>query len=255
VDFEPNLDALTRAFPCEIVGGSAFVDLCARIGLESRVDCFREALRRDAGNRKVHEALALELLDALEARRAPCTGPGAAACQADAARASQVLGSGGGYRELVIAARIQARKGDVLAAVANLLSGCPATPGAAECIELAVELALKQPDKELARRAERRFIALACEQPARCASAHTTIAEKLEAAGDLAGAFEHLDAAAREAPSAARWLKTADMAARAGKGVAKRSALAEAKTFGELTPQQRREWERLDHDADKALVP
>lgn len=255
VELEPNLDALIRAFPSEIAGGAAFVDLCPRLTVESRVDCFREALRRDPHHRKTHEAFALELLDALESGRAPCAGPGAATCEAEAVRASELLGSGGGYRELVISARILARRGDAQRAVTNLLSSCPATSGAGDCLELAVALALEQPDRELARRAVHRFTALACEAPPRCAAAHTFIAEKLEARGDLPGAFEHLLAAAREAPSAGRWLKAADMAARAGKGVAKRSALAEAKSFGGFTPQQQREWERLDREGDKPLVP
>jgi tetratricopeptide (TPR) repeat protein len=253
VTLESDPEALSRAFPSEVVGGSAFVDLCPRIAVERRIACFREALRRDSSDRKVHEEFALELLDALEAKREPCAGAGVAACEADAARSSERLGAGGGYRGLVIAARITARKGDVLRAVTELLANCPATPSAAECLELAVELASRLPDKELIRRAEQRFIALACEVPARCSSAHTFVAEKLEASGDLPGALDHFTQAAREAPTAARWLKVADAAARAGKATAKRAALSEVAVLAPLSPKDERERDRLEREGTLAL--
>lgn len=255
VRIEPDIAALSRAFPSEIIGGSAFVDLCPRVAEESRIACYREALRRDSSDRKVHVAFAAELLDALEASRAPCVGAGATACEADALRTSELIGAGAGYRELVIAARITARKGDPRRAVEILLGACPAIPSAAACLELAVELASRVHDKELASRAEQRFIALSCEVPTRCASAHTFVGEKLEAGGNLEGALEHLTAAANEAPNASRWLKVADLAARAGKGTAKRAALSQVKTFGALDGREQRELERLEHEVERPLVP
>jgi tetratricopeptide (TPR) repeat protein len=255
VQLEPNLEALSRAFPPDVLGGSAFVDLCQRIARESRIACFREALRRDTADRKAHEAFAVELLDALEAKREPCVGAGVTACEADALRSSERLGEGGGYRELVISARIVARRGDPVQAITSLLGGCPATPSAAECLELAVALAARLPDKELARRADQRYLALSCEVPARCAAAHGFVAEKLEESGDLTAALEHLTSAAREAPTGGRWLKVADLASRAGKAVAMVAALAEVRALGELTPAQRRELERLEREAGNPRAP
>jgi hypothetical protein len=253
VELEPDVQALARAFPHDVTGGSLFVDLCPRVRVENRVACYREALRRDASNRKLQAEFALELLDALEAKRAPCTGEEAKVCEADAARTSQLLVTGGGYRQLEISARILARRGELLEAVTNLLAGCPATPGAAGCLELAVELASRLKDKELSARASERFIALACEVSARCASAHTFVADKLEAAGDLMGAMEHLKAAAREAPTTSRWLKVADMAARSGQPSAQRSAVREAKALGAVEGHQKRELERLEREGPIGL--
>jgi hypothetical protein len=253
VELEPDVQALARAFPHDVTGGSAFVDLCPRVKVENRVACYREALRRDASNRKVQAEFALELLDALESNRAPCTGEEAKVCEADAVRTSQLLVTGGGYRQLEISARILARRGELLEAVTNLLAGCPATPGAAGCLELAVELASRLKDKELSARASERFVALACEVSARCASAHTFVADKLEAAGDLMGAMEHLKAAAREAPTTSRWLKVADMAARSGQPSAQRSAVSEAKALGAVEGHQKRELERLEREGPIGL--
>jgi tetratricopeptide (TPR) repeat protein len=255
VEIEPDVDALARAFPPATTGGSAFVDLCPRIAEAKRIACYREALRRDANDRKAQAQFALELLEALEARRAPCTGDGAALCEADAVRVSELLGAGGGYRELESSARILARKGDPLGAVTKLLGGCPATPSAARCLELAVELASKLSDKELAARAAQRFVALSCEVPARCASAHAFVAEKLEANGDLVGALDHLTSAAHEVPTAARWLRVADVAARAGRAIASRTAIKEAKALGPANGQQSRELERLEREAGSRPAP
>jgi hypothetical protein len=248
VAFAPSVPALASGFPEGALGASAFVDLCPKLQPHARIECFREALRRDPRDKKAHEALASELFDALEARRAPCAGAEEAACALEAERSVTAASPGTGYRTLVLGARLRARKGDRLGAVGMLLSGCPATPTAAACLELAADLAVGLPDTALARQAEDRFVALACELPARCAAAHAHVGDRLEAAGELDRALGHFTAAAREAPSAGRWLKVADLAARTNAFAAKRAALAALGAFGDLTDAQRREVLRLSNE-------
>jgi tetratricopeptide (TPR) repeat protein len=245
VAFSPTVPELTAGFPEGAIGGEAFVDLCPKLQPPARIPCFREALRRNDRDVEAHEALSSELFDAIEERRAPCSGPDEAACVAEAERSVAKMGTATGYRGLILGARLRARKGDRAGAVGMLLSGCPATPTAAACLELAMDLAIGLADPALTRQAQDRFVALACELSARCAAAHARVGERLEGIGDVERALAHFTAAARESPSASRWLKVADLALRAGSPAAKRAALAEATAHGGLSDGQRRELQRL----------
>jgi hypothetical protein len=246
VALEPRVDALARGFPRDATGGDAFVNLCPKLVVSSRIPCFREAVRRDASSQDGHQGLTVELLDALEGRRAPCTDAAAPACLLEARRSLAAIKEAGGLRRVMLAGRLSALDGDRAGAVRRLLGECPATPSAKDCLELAADLAIGSSDPALVRQAVGRFIVLACEVPEGCAAAHRHVADRFEASGVLAGALEHSTLAAREAPSVAAWLKVADFAARAGAVATLRTALVEARSNGPLEEGHRREIERLE---------
>lgn len=250
VALESNVDALSRAFPRDAIGGGGFVALCAKLPVPSRIPCFREAARRDASSQTAQEGLATELLEALSAGREPCAGPTAPRCVAEAKGSAASLKAESGFRRVMLKGRLRALDGDVAGAVRSLLGECPATQGALRCLELAVDLAIGRADPSLVGQAVERYLAIGCEDSERCAATHRHVAERFERGGDLRGALEHHTAAARQAPSAAAWLKVADLRARAGSVASVHAALEEARAFGPLDEQQRREIARLEQSGN-----
>jgi O-antigen ligase len=250
VALEPSVEALARGFPRDSIGGGAFAELCPKLAVSSRIPCFREAVRRDASYETAQEGLARELLEALDAGREPCSGPSALACIQEAKRSVASLKPGAGFQRVMLASRVRSFEGDRIGAGRMLHSECPAVPHARSCLELAVALVVGTSDRSLVRQVVERFLAIACEDPERCAAAHRHVAARFEASANLGGALEHHTAAARQAPSAAAWLKVADLRARLGSAATVRAALAEALTFAPLDEGQRREVLRLEKVGD-----
>jgi TolA-binding protein len=73
------------------------------------------------------------------------------------------------------------------------------------------------------------YLASACTRPPQCARAAEWLGALLGNRGDWAGAAAKYERAAREDPTAARWLKLAESAARAGQATRARHALRRAK--------------------------
>ncbi len=240
VTVESDVKRLAAAFAPGTQGAPAFIDLCPKLPPVPRLSCFREALNRDPRDATALAGLAVELLEDVEAERAPCAGPAAAECVAEATRASSALGDRGGREGLMVAARLLARQGRVDEAVRRLLAGCPATPAARSCLELASELAAGGSDASVAKAAMQRFLALACDTTAHCSRAQARVAGQLEESGDLAGALEHYARAAQEEPTTERWLHVAEAAARAGAQRTAADALDHAKSAGALDAAQAR---------------
>jgi hypothetical protein len=212
-------------------------------------------VRRDPSRHEVHEALAGELLDALDARMEPCSGDAAPACATEARRSVAFIKADSGFRRVMLGARLHALEGDRVGAVRTLLDECPAAPSAMGCLELAVDLAAGRVDTSLVRQAVGRLIAVACEVAERCVATHRRVAERFEANGELAGALEHHTAAARQKPSAELWLEVAEVAARLGAAARARNALAEVRALGPLDEAQRRQVARLEQSSGAVNAP
>ncbi len=250
VRLEPNVDALALGFPRDSIGGDGFVGLCPKLTAGSRIRCFREAVRRDASRHAANAGLVAELLAALDAGREPCSGSAAPGCIQEAKRSAAAMKVGSGFERVMFAARVRALEGDRIGAVKLLLGECHATPSAADCLELAVNLAIGLSDASLVGQVVERFIVVACEASERCVAAHRTVADRFEKSGDVGRALEHHTAIARQAPSAAAWLKVAELRARLGTVATVRAALDEVRAFGPLDEAQRRDVARLEHVGD-----
>jgi hypothetical protein len=172
----------------------------------------------------------------------------------EAKRSITSIEGASGFRRVMFAARLRALEGDRAGAAKTLLDECPASPAARTCLELAVDLAAGNGDPTVVRQAVGRFIAVACEVVERCVEAHRHVAQRLEVAGDLAGALEHHTVAARQAPSSAAWLKVADLGTRVGAVAAVRAALAEVRMSGPLDEAQRREVARLEQSGGGVIA-
>ncbi len=95
------------------------------------------------------------------------------------------------------------------------------------------------------------YLASACTRPPQCASAAEWLGGLLAKRGDWAGAAAKYERAAREDPTAARWLRLAESAARAGQATRARHALRRAKrSHEEPDPKQ---LERVEKALQKAL--
>jgi hypothetical protein len=235
---EPDVTKLADAFAPGTEGAHAFIDLCPKLAPVPQVACFRETLQRNAADPAGLAGLASALLEAVEAAAPPCAGPAAAECVAEATRASSALGERGGRDGLMVAARLLARQGRVSEAVRRLLAGCPATPAARSCLALAADLAAVGSDPSLAQAAAERFLALVCDTAAQCARGYAKVGDLLEQHGDLSGALQHYARAAQEEPTAERWLRTAEVAARAGARATAADAVLRAKSAGALDAAQ-----------------
>jgi len=227
---------LAAAFPEGSEGGALFRELCERVPHRARVECFREALRREP----TRESLASELVDALvtalDGAAAPCAGVAAADCRAEADRVLAAASALAGWRVAYYRGRLRATSGDFKGAAEALLASCPVSDEGAACLERAEDYASRSNDNGLFGRAAERRLVLLCATHEHCAEAHARVGEAMAGRGAWGLALHHHLKAAEADPTTARFLALAEVALNAGVPASARNALVRAKRASAGSP-------------------
>jgi tetratricopeptide (TPR) repeat protein len=231
---------LILAFPESSEGGKFLRDACGYQAGGAKLDCLREAVRRDAGDRAARGSLLELLLDAWEGSVEPCAAEGAGACSEEVGRLVAALKDANDWRAANARGRLVALRGDVRRAARDLLEQCPAATEAEPCVARALAYAERAGDIGLIERASERYLALACVVPARCADAQFRIGKILSGRGASRVALRHFKQAVEVDPSPRRWLDMADAAMQAGSSSTARLAIQRASSAGELTSDDQR---------------
>jgi tetratricopeptide (TPR) repeat protein len=240
VEWARTGDELVSVFPEGLPGSELLAELCEHARGEPVVPCWREASRR-APNVANRTRLVGGLLEALEKGRGPCDGPLAAGCLDEARRLLDGLEhhASADFRIPHGRVRLLAVEGKSERALDFALEGCPTSTEAADCSELALQLALKLRSEPKMERVAARFVAQRCADPQRCAEAHNRVAEAYAAIAAKGLALRHFGDAAKIEPSAERWIRLAEAAARAGSSMTARSSLQRASRAQGLSDEQR----------------
>lgn len=244
-----SVPELAHAFPEGSEGGSLFKEACRFVAESARIDCFREALRREPADAGLRKELAEPLLDAWEANAAPCSGAAATGCSEELSRLLVKLPSGE-WRATQMRGRLQALRGDVPGAARALLEDCPASAEAEPCVVRALEFAERSADLELVGRAGERYVALRCTNPPRCADAHVHVGKIFARRGAWAPALKQFNAGVEADPSPRRWLEVADAASHIGSVTTARLALRRAVSMGELTRDDAQRRDEIERNLD-----
>jgi hypothetical protein len=240
-------DELLSAFPASEIGGSLLPEVCKKAVGVVRIECWREVSRRDAADTGAKRELAAALLDTLEADVIPCAAENATICNAEVRRClTAVERESTGWQVKELRARELALAGNARGAATLLIEQCSGGNEAIGCRSRALELAARTKDLKLLGAAVERYLAAACGEPARCASAHEHAGAAYEGIGAAGMALKHFSAAANEEPSINRWIMNAEAAARAGSALSTRVALDRARREGELSADQRQRVENVE---------
>lgn len=231
---------LRRAFPPNVEGGEFLSNLCGRLQGDLALECWQElAAREDAPEPK--RQLARALLSSLSASSPACAEQRRAHCLETVESLLRDLERRPHDFKLVeLRARYLAVMGELSRAASLLTEGCPATPEARDCCELAFDLATRSRDLTLLGVATARYASLACTEPDSCAQAHQRIGRAYADLGAWGLALSHFFDAADRAPSPDRWLDAAEAATRSGAESSARIAMERANRAGDLTSEQRR---------------
>lgn len=188
-------------------------------------DAIREELLRSASERfpeqpAVGEALARELLAALQGKRDPerCVGHKKSGCAE--ALASQIAALAKLVPEDVAPIELQAElllaTGRAAEAVRLLAAECPRFPKNRRCQKLRLTAATRAQAGGTLAEATRDILATGCDTPSTCAESYDTLADTLAGSGNWEQARAYYAKAAKEDPSAERWLRLAGAASKAG---------------------------------------
>jgi hypothetical protein len=233
-------EELVSVFPDGLPGSELLAELCERARGESIVPCWREASRRVPTVANQTRFVG-GLLDAVERGHRPCDGPGRERCLDEAHRSLDAVEkhASADFRIPYFRVRLLALEGKLERALDFALEACPTSTEAADCSELALELALKNRSEQKMARVAPRFVAQRCAEPHRCADAHQRVGEAFAAIEAKGLALRHFGEAAKIEPSADRWIRAAEAAARASSRMMARSSLDRAARAQELTDEQR----------------
>ena len=221
----PSIDLLLEAIPSSRVGAEMLATACAKTRPELKPDCFRKTVARSPREPSAFEHLADSLLVALRTGQPPCAGAAfAESCAQEVDRTARAIGKldPTSWRSGYVMARVMLLRGDAQGAAKLLARVCPGGIEGRDCSRESVRAALKSGSEEALRTASDRYAARDCGNDASCAEAWDWLGTTLEGAGKAGPAVNAYTKAAEIDGSAARWLRVADRAARAGlSGVAK----------------------------------
>jgi len=227
----PSIDLLMRAIPDGPSGRDVLLDACARERAgELRLDCFRRAAAQNPGFLRAQLALAESLLQAIKSERGPCQATLSERCTAEAEVAIRAAArlDPKGWRPGYLLSKVRLARGDTVGAAQLLTRTCPSTFEGDECWHEALAIALKGGAIETISAAANALAARPCDGMESCSSMFASLATSLEVGGQLALASKFFIKAAEAEPSAARWLKVAELAANGNLNGVARAALDRA---------------------------
>ena len=249
-------DRLERAVPEGPEGARMLAELGARISRKQqpalRKQLLRAAMGRDPVLVRPRSVEASDLLAELKqdppSKRCTPRGP----CLARIQEHIRVIDEQApdSAQAHILHAQLLALDGKHRDAEKLLAENCGRYRNATACWRQRVVVANEIPTAKVLGDAMSSYLASACTRPAQCARAAGWLGGLLARRGDWAGAAAKYERAAREDPTAARWLKLAESAARAGQATRARHALRRAKrSREEPNPKQLQRVEKLLRDA------
>jgi len=244
----PSVDALMQAIPDGPYGLNVLLAACAKERqVEPKLECFRRAAARGSRVPRAQLAFAQSLLAAIQAEQPPCKDTAVERCIADAESAIRAARKvePESWRSSYLLAKVLRARGDVAGAARLLTRTCPTNFEGDECWHDALAMAMKAAAVDAIAAAANALASRQCDGAESCADMYTSLASKLEAGGQLALASKFFIKAAETNPSAARWIKVAELAAEAHLSGVARAALDRANRSFDASPSTRAHVELL----------
>jgi hypothetical protein len=244
----PSIDVLMQAIPEGPYGQAVLLSACERERRTAlKFDCFRRAAVRSPNSAEIQLQLAESLLRAVQAAEPPCNDTQAESCTAEAEvaiRSARRL-EPKAWRPGYLLSKVLRARGDTLGAAQLLTRTCPPSFEGEECWHEALALAIKSTATDAIAAAANALAARPCDGMESCAKMYASLAGELESGGQLALASKFYIKAAESEPSAARWLKVADLAAQAQLNGVARAALDRANRCFDASASSRAHVEQL----------
>ena len=244
----PSIDVLMQAIPDGPYGQQVLLHACEREGrIALKFDCFRRAVARSPNLPKVQLEFAESLLRAVQASEPPCNDALAEACIAEAEvaiRAAQRIDPKA-WRPGYLLSKVLRTRGDTVGAAQLLTRTCPPSFEGEECWHEALALALKSGATDTVTVAANALATRPCDGMESCAKMYASLASNLESGGQLALASKFFIKAAQSDPSADRWIKVGELAARANLNGVARAACDRADRSFDASPASRAHVELL----------
>jgi len=245
----PSVDVLMQAIPDGPYGEGVLREACSKEQrIEQKLECFRRATLRDPKSPGLQLTLAESLLSAIQTGQAPCKDALVERCTAEAETAIRLAGrlDAKAWRPGYLLSKILLTRGDTVGAAQLLTRTCPMSPeGDDECWQEALAVAIKGGSNDTILAAANALAARSCDGMESCAKMFASLAHTLEAGGQLALASKFYIKAAEAEPSAARWLKVAELATQAHLNGVARAALERANRSFDASPSSRANVELL----------
>lgn len=244
----PTVDLLMQAIPEGAYGQEVLLEACPRErAIERRLDCFRRAAARSPGAMRIQLALAESLLAAIQDGQPPCKDSPAERCtaEAEAAIRAAVRLDRTAWRPNYLLAKVLLIRGDTVGAAQLLTRTCPPISEAEECWHEALLTAIKGGAVETISKAANTLATRSCDGMESCANMYAAIGNDLESGSQPALASKFFIKAAEAEPSAARWLKVAELAAQAHFNGVARAALDRANRSFDASVSSRAHAEQL----------
>ncbi|HET7541979.1 MAG TPA: O-antigen ligase family protein [Polyangiaceae bacterium] len=243
-----SVETLMQAIPDGSYGQDLLLAACIREPqVVLKLDCLRRAAQRNPNAYRVQMDFAEALLQATQARQPPCNDALAEGCTAEAdgaIRAARGLDPKA-WRPNYLLSKVLRVRGDSVGAARLLTRTCPQSLDGEECWQEALATAIKSGSMDAISAAADALAARECDGMESCAKMFASIASALESGSQLALASKFYIKAAEAEPSAARWLKVAELAAQAHLDGVARAALDRANRSFDASPTTRAHVELL----------
>jgi len=237
-----STDQLMRAIPDGPYSSGILLDTCAKVPTaEIKLACFRRAAAETPSSMRAQMELAQALLQAMQMPQPPCEDSLREGCAAEAEvaiRSARKLDSKA-WRPGYLLSKVLLARGDTAGAAQLLARTCPMTFEGDECWHETMTLAIKSGSAETIAKAANALAARPCDGMESCSSMFTALAHDLEVGGQLTLANKFFIKAAEAEPSAARWLKVAEVATQAHLDGVARAALDRANRSFDASPTTR----------------
>jgi len=243
-----SADQLMAAIPDGPYRLDLLLEACAKVpASELRVTCFRRGAAEHPASMRAQMELAQSLVRAMQAEQPPCKDTLREGCAAEAEvaiRSARRL-EPKEWRPGYLLSKVLVARGDSAGAAQLLARTCPMTFEGDDCWHEALALAIKSGSIDTISKAADALAARPCDGMESCASIYTSLARDLESGGQLTLANKFFIRAAEAEPSAARWLKVAEVAAQAHLDGVARAALDRANRSFDASPTTRARVELL----------
>lgn len=244
----PSVDLLMQAIPDGAYGQEVLLEACPKEReVERKLECFRRAAMRSSGSVQVQLALAESLLSAIQDAQPSCKDALAERCTAEAEAAIRAAArlDRKAWRPNYLLSKVLLARGDTVGAAQLLTRTCPPVSEAEECWHEALMTAIKGGAVDTITKAAGVLATRPCDGMESCANMYASIGTDLESGGQPALASKFFIKAAEAEPSAARWLKVAELAAQAHFNGVARAALDRANRSFDASATSRAHVEQL----------
>ncbi len=255
----PTVEIMMEAVPSGPAGIAVLTEACAReTHVDFKVECYRQAVQRDASEPDLQGNLADSLILALRTQQEPCGPEAADACAQEAETALRTMARlrPRSWRPSYLLAKLMIGRGDLKGAMALLARACPHNQDGDDCAREAVNAAIRLGSDEAISAAAASYATANCGvSNDTCAQALDWLAAALDAAGRATSALTYSVKAAEADDSASRWLRLANRAILANHYGVARTALERANRSPDASAQSRAETLVLTRRLAQGFMP